>query len=151
MPWLKCNWSKIPIWSRVLFRSGTWECLVSLLQGCPSKWDVDALDKLLGKANKKQAEMKKYLVYVKQWWQNLFFISFSKQRILQRMHIKDKVANTIGSRAHWMTGMCSGPSLMATFGCSKVLWYPSLTRVWQQQAVLVFVFVFPKGSVVDTP
>lgn len=51
--------SKVPlVW--------TSEHLVSLLQVCPSKWDVDTPDKLMGETNKKRAEMVKCLRNVKQ-------------------------------------------------------------------------------------
>lgn len=40
-----------PFEGKVLLGSGTWEHLVSLLQICPSKWDVDIPDKLMGETN----------------------------------------------------------------------------------------------------
>lgn len=79
---------KSPFESKVLLGSGTWEHLVSLLQICPSEWDVDTPDKLMGETNKEGAEMVKCLGNVKQWWQDFFFRCLSRQRILKKMHIK---------------------------------------------------------------
>lgn len=57
---------KSPFESKVLLGSGTSEHLVFLLQACPSKWDVDIADKLMGETNKEGAEMVKCLGNVKQ-------------------------------------------------------------------------------------
>lgn len=57
---------KSPFASKVLLGSGTSEHLVSLLQVCPSKWDVDTPDKLMGETNEEGAEMVKCLGNVKQ-------------------------------------------------------------------------------------
>lgn len=52
--------------SKIFLGSGTSEHLVSLLQVCPSKWDVDIPDNLMGETNNEGAEMVKCLGNVKQ-------------------------------------------------------------------------------------
>lgn len=89
---------KSPSESKVLFGSRTWEHLVSLLQVCPSKWDVDTLDKLTGQTNKEGAEMMvKCLGNVKQWWQDLFFV-WADKGSQRGCILSDKPVDTISSR-----------------------------------------------------
>jgi len=89
---LYLGWSstepKIPIWKQSAFWVWDLRAFGFLLQVCPSKWDVDALDKLMGETNKEGAEMVKCLGNVKQWWQDWFFVCMNRPRVLKRMHIK---------------------------------------------------------------